>query len=549
NLGGSYSVSVSSGVVTPSSGIYGSATSFALQPGSAGAGDVTVTVSDDGDPSCALQDNLSDPGTCSNACEITMVNLTGITCDDNGTPFDPSDDVITFSLDPTGVNLSAGYNIDVASGTVTPTTAAYGSPTMFSLNPGSAGSGNVLISVADQADANCLNEATITDPGVCSSCDVNGGNVMTSDPTTLCLADTVPDLINATVSGATGTMMQWVITDELGMILDLPGGSPFDFSAAGAGVCLVWHLSYEPGLTGLATGNNVSGLAGCFDLSDSLAVTRFAPEGGMIMTTDPTQVCADDGESDLIDVTLTGNSGGSSGWIIADTDGMILSLPNAPPFQFEGAGAGICVIYHISYEDGLVGLAVGENIADLNGCYDLSNSISVVRQTGADCNPCEVNGGVIATNDPLVLCLVDGMADTVHATVTSDTGSMKQWLITDETGIILSLPAGPPFDFSGAGAGICRIWHLSYEEGLSGLMTGANISNLMGCFDLSNALAVVRNEPTGGMIATSDTTAFCVGDGTADLVNVSISGSSGDSMAWLITDTTGLSLGLPAAPP
>ena len=549
NLGGSYTVTVSAGSVTPMSGVYGGVTNFTLQAGSAGGGDVTVTVTDDGDPSCALQELITDPGSCSNACAIGALNLSNIQCDDNGTPFDPADDFIMFSLDPIGANTSAMYNVDVATGTITPSSANYGVVTTFSLNQGSAGAGNVMVTVADSGDPNCLEQTIVNDPGVCSACDVAGGSLATSDPTTVCLTDALPDMVGATVSGAAGTMMQWIITDDAGVILDLPAAPPFDFSGAGAGICLIWHLSYEPGISGLSPGNNLSGLAGCFDLSDSIAVTRLSPEGGMIMTSDPTQVCADDGEPDLVDVALTGNSGGNSAWVITDTNGVILSLPAAPPFDFEGAGEGICIIYHLSYEDGLTGLAVGENLADLDGCFDLSNSISVVRQTGLDCNPCEVNGGVIGTNDALVLCLIDNVADTVHATVSGDTGTFKQWVITDAGGVILSLPAAPPFDFSGTGSGVCLIWHLSYEDGLSGLQTGANTGNLTGCFDLSNALTVIRYQPFAGTITTNDTTTFCVGDGQPDLVNVTVSGHEGDSAAWVITDTAGVILGLPAAPP
>ena len=48
--------------------------------------------------------------------------------------------------------------------------------------------------------------------------------------------------------------------------------------------------------------------------------------------------------------------------------------------NFDNAGAGTCYIYHVSYDSGMIGLAMGNNVfEDLYGCYDLSNSIEVVR--------------------------------------------------------------------------------------------------------------------------------------------------------------------------
>ncbi|MEW7290749.1 DUF7507 domain-containing protein [Aquimarina sp. 2304DJ70-9] len=65
NIGATYTVSVTSGTITPTSGTYGVATTFTLQNGSVGAGDVTVTLADINDPiSCALSITVTDPGTC-----------------------------------------------------------------------------------------------------------------------------------------------------------------------------------------------------------------------------------------------------------------------------------------------------------------------------------------------------------------------------------------------------------------------------------------------------------------------------------------------------
>ncbi|MEO1623966.1 MAG: T9SS type A sorting domain-containing protein [Bacteroidota bacterium] len=371
---------------------------------------------------------------------------------------------------------------------------------------------------------------------------INGGQISTTDETTICAGDGQGDPIDVSLSDATGSNSAWVITDTAGLILGLPPAPPFDLDGAGGGVCLIWHLSFEDGLTGLMMGQNASDLSGaCFDLSNPISVVRNNVDGGTISTTDPTTICAGDGQGDPIDVTLVDAEGSNSGWIITDTAGLILGLPPAPPFDLDEAGPGVCLIWHISYEDGLTGLMMGGNAADLTGCFNLSNSISVVRNG--------VDGGTISTNDPTTICAGDGQGDPIDVTLMDNEGTNSAWVITDTAGLILGLPPAPPFDLDGAGPGVCLIWHLSFEAGLTGLMMGGNASDLTGCFDLSNPISVTRNGVDGGTISTSDPTTICAGDGQGDPIDVSLADATGSNSGWIITDTAGLILGLPPAPP
>ena len=58
--------------------------------------------------------------------------------------------------------------------------------------------------------------------------------------------------------------------------------------------------------------------------------------------------------------------------------------------NFDAAGVGLCFVYHLSYEDGLEGLAMGNNIEDFDGCFNLSNGIYVERSESQEiCNPNE----------------------------------------------------------------------------------------------------------------------------------------------------------------
>jgi len=128
----------------------------------------------------------------------------------------------------------------------------------------------------------------------------------------------------------------------------------------------------------------------------------LATAGGMIEK----EICAGDGQSDAFDVTLSGNEGSQTAWVITNDNREILVVPAAPPFDLEGAGAGTCFIYHISYEGTLTGLTPGNNISDLSGCFALSNRITVIRKTGADCAGCQCTAD--GDNTPPVLAGVPG---------------------------------------------------------------------------------------------------------------------------------------------
>jgi hypothetical protein len=168
NLGSDYTVSVNMGSITPMVGSYGSSSSFILQNGSAGGGDVTVVITDVDDPTCSIMVTIIDPGSCSTECSLDDANLSLVNCNNGGSITDITDDFISFSLDPGGVNLGTNYTISVNTGSVSPTNSTYGAPTNFSLQGGSAGGGDVIVTITDVDDTDCMISITITDPGNCS---------------------------------------------------------------------------------------------------------------------------------------------------------------------------------------------------------------------------------------------------------------------------------------------------------------------------------------------------------------------------------------------
>ena len=128
---------------------------------------------------------------------------------------------------------------------------------------------------------------------------------------------------------------------------------------------------------------NASELMGCYALSNPISVYRFTQPTAGVLEGGPFEFCVGDGEADNIPdgaITLSGNMGTNSAWVVTDDAGNILGLPPTPyDVNFDEAPAGTCLVWHLSFEDGLQGAEVGNNAADLTGCYSLSNPISVVR--------------------------------------------------------------------------------------------------------------------------------------------------------------------------
>ncbi len=339
----------------------------------------------------------------------------------------------------------------------------------------------------------------------------DGGAIALADGSTaatICV-DGIADPLTVVRDGnATGANRTFVITDATtGEILAIPPtDGPFDLDGAGGGVCDIWYLAYSDGLEGLATGNNLSDLSGCFDLSNPIPVTREANDGGAIALADGSTaatICVD-GIADPLTVVRDGNATGANRtFVITDaTTGEILAIPPTDgPFDLDGAGGGVCDIWYLAYSDGLEGLATGNNLSDLSGCFDLSNPIPVTREAN--------DGGTIALEDGTTetsIC-VDGVADPLNVVRDGNaTGANRTFVITDAaTGEILAIPGNNgPFNLDGAGDGVCDIWYLAYSDGIEGLATGNNLSDLSGCFDLSNPISVNRQSPDGGMVSTAD---------------------------------------------
>lgn len=380
------------------------------------------------------------------------------------------------------------------------------------------------------------------------------GGTLAGGPFTFDVGDNIPDNVSEiTITGNVGDNSRFLVTDADGMILGMPPTlealEGVNFDGAGDGICLIWHLSYQNDLQGLEVGSNANALSGAeFSLSNSITITRNKVVSGGTLAGGPFTFNVGDGVVDNVSgITLEGNFGTNSKFLVTDADGKILGMP--PTIEalggvdFDGAGEGVCLIWHLSYEDDIVGLELDKNANDLTGLFSLSNSITVNRNAA-------VVGGTLV-GGPFTFNVGDGIADNVSGiTLSGNLGTNSRFLVTDADGKILGMPptleALGGVDFDGAGDGVCLIWHLSYEDDLQGNVVNENTANLTGSFSLSNSITVNRNAVVIGGTLSGGPFTFTAGDGTADNVSgITITGNRGTNNRFLVTDADGKILGMP----
>ena len=316
--------------------------------------------------------------------------------------------------------------------------------------------------------------------------------------------------------------------------------------------------------------------ASCSDDDDSTTpvVVESITEAA-ILAGGPYAFCVGDGLVDNIieDVVDDAGIGSLNSFVVTNEEGWILGLPpvvSGP--DFDGAGFGMCYVYHINYEEGLVGLTgpvdgdPTSNISDLEGDFSLSNFLTVNRE---DCAPSVIAAtlvvGASAIDGEYTFSVGDGLSDNVTDLTVEDAGEAEtgQIVVTDADGWILGLPPvfnGPNFDT--AGVGVCYIRHLNYDGEIAGL-TGldsdgaptANVNDLEGDFKLSNIIVVNREDSSPNVVAAVleagpsavDGEYTFVVDGMEDRVtdlNV-VDAGTGETGQIVVTDTDGWILGLP----
>jgi len=111
-----------------------------------------------------------DPQCIAMNCGIQDAGLSNIACFNGNTLDDDGDDQLVFLVNPTGNNLGTnGFIIEVDQGFIVGANSGnYGGNSSFTLQPGSAGGGDISLTIRDVDNPTCSFSFTLADPGSCS---------------------------------------------------------------------------------------------------------------------------------------------------------------------------------------------------------------------------------------------------------------------------------------------------------------------------------------------------------------------------------------------
>lgn len=167
-LKGKYKLTSSKTKLTPEISDFGEDTVIKTDKNTAGKGNISIKLQSIDSVGCSIEFTIIDSGTCSPECNISVSNISAIKCNENSTNLNTNDDFLWFYLDPKGFNLSGKYLVEVNKGSITPLNADFGIKTYFNLQPGSAGGGDVELTIRDLNSSSCVYKNTIKDNGPCS---------------------------------------------------------------------------------------------------------------------------------------------------------------------------------------------------------------------------------------------------------------------------------------------------------------------------------------------------------------------------------------------
>jgi hypothetical protein len=378
-----------------------------------------------------------------------------------------------------------------------------------------------------------------------------GGTIATIDGETevkTCPGDGNADVIDVVATGNSGGDVVYLLTDEDNNIENFSNTPSFDLESAGVGISRIWTLTYQGSLI-FAPGDNAGEVAladDCFALSENfVTVIRAVPAGGTVATADgetDVTTCPGDGIADVFNFVSTGAEATNFIFVITDLDNNILGVSEDGEIDFENEGEGISRVWGLAFEGDLLA-TVGDNAAGTmlaSGCFALSDNFVVVRREEPTGGTVRLDNGATATT----LCPGDGVPDILTFVSTGATASNDfAFLITDENGIVIGLPAGATVDFEGAPIGLCRVYGLSYSGDIL-VNEGDNISEVQlatECAALSeNFVTVDRIDATTGPISLEGgglEALICPGDLIPDPLFFDSTGTSLERFNYIVTDT------------
>lgn len=384
--------------------------------------------------------------------------------------------------------------------------------------------------IGNDAPVNAWDIDNLTITAGCNS--VNAGFVKVIGNVNICQGDSLDHTLTFEAENAFGPNLTWMVLDQQGEIILIPNGNMVDFETLDNGLYAIYHLAFGDDLDGLALGNTLEDIEGCFDLSSRIVIVNNRLEGGFFETINnetSIQICSEGAAENIVELMLEGQVGLQTNYFLLSDSMEILEVSLDPFFDLINTDAGNYSIVAVTHNGQLINAIPGNTLSQVRGCFAVSNSVNISKEF--------ISGGTVTLNTRL-FCLSDSIPDILDASVSNATGFFQQFIITNEDSIIIGLPT-LPIDLDGVIAGECIMWHLSSIEEIS-LQIDSRIDQISGeCFDISDPVAFSRQDNDAGLLTIGGSTSVdvCIADGFADIAIVDVNQSSGTNYTFVITDS------------
>ncbi len=390
-------------------------------------------------------------------CNIATSGITALTCNNAATPSDPADDYVSFDLNPTGSLLGTAYTVSVSAGTITPATGNYGAATSFQLQAGSAGAGNVTVTITDDTGSACTFNQMITDPGACSS----AVPVITLTPSSLTGFNHVV---------GTPSAQQTFTASGLSLTTDITINAPANFEislTSGTGFTNTLSLVESSGIVSATTIYARANAAALGTLAGNIIATSTGADNDTVTVSG----YANDYVSYMVNEINGTNANG-----VADSLNVLVSLVGVvqcSDFDYnagysfsliDGSGEGINIfrtsdLANYTAPMGGDSIIVRGKVLQFNGLLEIQADSIVLRGTAAEATPMTVTTLSEATESMKVQVLNLTLVTPI-ATFTANTNINA----TDGTNTVsIRIPTGSPLDGTAAPQGLFNVTGIGWQ--------------------------------------------------------------------------------------
>ncbi len=392
---------------------------------------------------------------------------------------------------------------------------------------------------------------------------IRTGDFQTSE--FLCLNQGEPDFVFFQSISPQNTPYVFLVVDNQDRILEVNNRSFADFSNFPSGQCRIYGLAYTGQLLanfGMLVSETLS--TGCFVLSENaIDVDRALVRGGEVFSQNfrPFHLfTTDDGQANRLDFSNSGSTLADYTYVLTDIFNNVIQFLNEPFIDFEGMPEGTYRIWGYSFSGDIL-LEPGQPVFTNNfstGCFELSfNAITVTAiHEGITPPVCEVSASNIEALTETEICQ-NSLTQSVLVDANMNQINETALILTSTENTILQISQSAEIETFSLTPGNYSISQIVFEE-ISGLLLGANVDNLSGCFAQSNLLPIeILSEESANCteviectqessVLSVDFATVCVEDIESRTITFEIENIGNAENAILITDLNGAILGLSA---